>query len=376
MSFRETERVMRGQWIGTYTGNSAGDLIINIDETKENFQGVAYVNPTDKNLPSSAAHFDTEDKLPNQKVVAYVFPIDPRSGFQCEWDDIKHLYGENITFSKRVEVSFDLHDGKLKIEAANDIGVQLSSVITARLETVESKISGVEMSWSQFKDNISQRSKSKFLFRGQQKTWRLSTSFHRRGRYRMSQFTNHDVKQLHRRLSAITTHYFDLSVAEENGAFFNLMQHHGYPTPLLDWSYSPYVAAFFAFRDWPINYSGDDKVRIYLFNEQAWHKDFPRIQNLDPPFLHLSVMEFIAIDNPRLVPQQSVTTVTNIDNIETYIADCEINKNTCYLEAIDIPASEREEAMRDLKFMGITAGSMFPNLDGVCEELRESNFDR
>jgi len=30
--------------------------------------------------------------------------------------------------------------------------------------------------------------------------------------------------------------------------------------------------------------------------------------------------------------------------------------------------------MRDLAFMGITAGSMFPGIDGVCEELREKNF--
>ena len=42
---------------------------------------------------------------------------------------------------------------------------------------------------------------------------------------------------------------------------------------------------------------------------------------------------------------------------------------------LDIPAKDREAAMRDLRFMGITAGSMFPSIDGVCEELRECNFE-
>jgi hypothetical protein len=42
---------------------------------------------------------------------------------------------------------------------------------------------------------------------------------------------------------------------------------------------------------------------------------------------------------------------------------------------VDIPYIDREEAMKDLKFMGITAGSIFPGIDGVCEALRETNFD-
>jgi len=86
-------------------------------------------------------------------------------------------------------------------------------------------------------------------------------------------------------------------------------------------------------------------------------------------------MEFIAIDNPRLVPQQAVTTVTNLNDIEGYILEKETETGVRFSETIDIPANEREVAMRDLRFMGITAGSMFPSIEGVCEELRERNFD-
>ena len=194
-------------------------------------------------------------------------------------------------------------------------------------------------------------------------------------RYHINKFINQDVRQLYQKLSAITDHFFDLNVPDQNGAFFNLLQHHGYPTPLLDWSYSPYVAAFFAFRDWPKNYDEDGNARIYIFNNQSWQKRYPQIQNIDPPHPNLSVMEFIAINNPRLVPQQSVTTATNIDDIEAYIQERESNSNEKYIEAIDIPAKNREKVMIDLRFMGITAGSMFPSIDGVCEQIMEINFN-
>ena len=31
--------------------------------------------------------------------------------------------------------------------------------------------------------------------------------------------------------------------------------------------------------------------------------------------------------------------------------------------------------MQELSFMGITAGSMFPGIEGACEELKERMFD-
>jgi cysteinyl-tRNA synthetase len=75
-----------------------------------------------------------------------------------------------------------------------------------------------------------------------------------------------------------------------------------------------------------------------------------------------------------MVPQQAVTTVTNIYDIEEYILGKEQESGIDFLKAVDIPAHERENAMAELKFMGITAGSMFPSIDGICEELREINF--
>jgi hypothetical protein len=95
---------------------------------------------------------------------------------------------------------------------------------------------------------------------------------------------------------------------------------------------------------------------------------------LDRPFPHFSVTEFIAIENERMIPQQSISSVTNVDDIETYIRETEAANGRCYLSAIDLPISDRGEIYRELGYMGITAGSLFPGLEGTCEELRERNF--
>jgi hypothetical protein len=80
-------------------------------------------------------------------------------------------------------------------------------------------------------------------------------------------------------------------------------------------------------------------------------------------------------NSERLIPQQGVSTVTNIDDIETYVRGREKESKKVYLTAFDLPVYERNKIISELGYMGITAGSLFPGLDGACEELRERNFE-
>src|SRR5258708_10324100 len=118
----------------------------------------------------------------------------------------------------------------------------------------------------------------------------------------------------------------------------------------------------------------DEKVRIHVFDQQQWRADWPQSLMLVIPGPYVSVGEFIAIENERMIPQQGVSTVTNIDDIETYIRSKETGP-TRYLSAIDLPKQERRQVVRELSYMGITAGSLFTGLDGSCDELRELNIE-
>ena len=64
------------------------------------------------------------------------------------------------------------------------------------------------------------------------------------------------------------------------------------------------------------------------------------------------------------MPQQSVSSVTNVDDIETYIRSLQTPEQQ-YLQIIDLPVKERSMVMKELSVMGITAGSLFPGRVGV-----------
>ena len=95
---------------------------------------------------------------------------------------------------------------------------------------------------------------------------------------------------------------------------------------------------------------------------------------MTPPKLHFTVLEPLALNNPRVVPQQSVSSVTNVEDIETYLAKREKERGKQYLRVIDLPALECSEVKKELALMGVTAGSLFPGVEARVNECANASF--
>ncbi|RJF92238.1 FRG domain-containing protein [Noviherbaspirillum saxi] len=161
-----------------------------------------------------------------------------------------------------------------------------------------------------------------------------------------------------------------------------LMQHHGAPTRLLDFTKSPFVAAFFAMESavtdaavfalntpklWnatPVNNSLLDREYIDPRTEGNFERYFLRNDHQI-----LWIGEPTEMDQ-RLVAQSGTMVVPGVLDKSLDEILCEYPEKDSLIKKIVLPHSIREEAMKALYRMNITNATLFPDLDGLARSIR------
>jgi hypothetical protein len=368
---------LRGQWIGQTTGANHAFVVVNFDEMQNIYKGVAYFLESNPSLASIAGFFSTPDKSPGFSCRAQLSPIDPSTGIILNPEQIK-LRCPDVKISEFADMTGSCDHETLLISWETPVGTAGTFKLKRPKMAEKSEIEPYACDWEGFKSHIGRFASGKWFYRGQAGPWRLRTPFHRTGRADLNRYLHEDIPLSYRHLSAGIKHLYDPAKPGRNVSIFHLLQQHGYPTPLLDWTFSPYVAAFFAYagmsKELAERAAPKDKIRIFIFDQVNWRLDCSQFYHVIPGALHFSIGESVGVESDRSIPQQAVSTLTNVDDIESYIAAFEKHKK--YLFAVDLPVSERRKVIQELGLMGITAGSLFPGLDGAREKFKERNFNQ
>ena len=142
----------------------------------------------------------------------------------------------------------------------------------------------------------------------------------------------------------------------DDNQLWSLGQHYGLATPLIDWSLSPYIAAYFA---WENSAPAQGGLRsIYRINHGAIHKATGTPQE---PF---GVVDPLQDDNQRILAQAGLfLRIPTGTSLETWLTELSL---TQHLIKLTIPEHDREQALRDLNLMNINAATLFPDLHGAA----------
>jgi hypothetical protein len=274
---------MNGQWIGTYAGTNSGSLVVELDDVRGGYEGSVIAIDHNPALPSVLGEFLAPKDKKEFQVRIFLASVERLTGNPFSEEVLKSKFPD-ITLAKYADAHWQIGDGQIDVRWSTDIGTNGVGVVKKSAGRERSKLVTTEMSWDQFKAYATSLEPARFVFRGQENNqWILRTAFHRTGRANLRRFMRQDVTALHRHLTGLTTHRFNLENPLDYAAFLALVQHHGYPTPLLDWTLSPFIAAYFAFRN--ANLRGlreANKARLHVLDAIQWNQTFERARSWRP----------------------------------------------------------------------------------------------
>lgn len=242
-------------------------------------------------------------------------------------------------------------------------------------------------SWSHFDKQVDSLNHRQWLFRGQaDATWGLETSL-----FRLFNDLQHVLASTHDALDKdeyekclverfqANAHRFLSWLPESDNVleWLAIMQHYGAPSRLLDLTQSPHIATYFALEALTCD------CAVFAIN----HK---RLEELDDSVLEVDnyrtrILEGLTntflrpyeprMTNDRLAAQQGVFLVpsNNSKSVDWMLGEYGSGGKQCI--KFVIPAILRKEGLQRLRRMNISAGTLFPGIDGFCRSLRFGVLD-